>query len=109
MKTDINKKTGVRISDIAFTRSGDKGDTSNIGVIAFDSEKYELLKKHLTPDYIKEIFKDVCKGKVIRYNLDNLFALNFLLEESLGGGGARSLSSDPQGKLYAQRLLTYYL
>ncbi len=107
--TEINNTKGIRISDLAYTRSGDKGDMSNIGVIALDEEKYEILKRHLTPDYIKEVFKDVCKGKVIRYEIDNLLALNFLLEGSLGGGGARSLSSDPQGKLYAQRLLTYYL
>jgi len=107
IETTKKKQEKIKISDLAYTRSGDKGDTSNIGVIAYDREKYEILKKYLTPNLMKEIFKDVCKGKVIRYELDNLLALNFLLEASLGGGGARSLSADPQGKLFAQRLLTF--
>jgi len=95
----------ILLGRLCLARSGDKGDTSNIGVIARNDVIFEILKRYLTPQKIKEIFSDVCHGIVTRFTLENLNAFNFLLEESLGGGGGVSLLSDPQGKLYAQRLL----
>ncbi|MEN8154837.1 MAG: acyclic terpene utilization AtuA family protein [Acidobacteriota bacterium] len=99
----------VFLKDICLARSGDKGDTSNIGVIAKNEIIYECIKKYLTPDKVKKMFRRVCNGKVIRYEVKNLLAFNFLLEESLGGGGAKSVFIDAQGKLYAQELLSNYL
>lgn len=99
----------ILLKRICLARSGDKGDTSNIGVIAKNRIIYDVLKIFLTPFEVKKMFEDVCKGKIIRYEVENLCSFNFLLEESLGGGGAVSLAADPQGKLYAQRLLNSYL
>jgi hypothetical protein len=95
----------VRLQEIAYARSGDKGDTCNIGVLARSPEIYSFLVAYLTPQRVKEYFKGVTHGKVVRYELDNLGGLNFLLEESLGGGGTKSLLIDPQGKTLAQALL----
>jgi hypothetical protein len=95
----------VKLQEIAFARSGDKGDTCNIGVLARSPEIYEFLRSTLTPEKVKTFFKGITKGKVIRYELDNLHGLNFLLEETLGGGGTRALIVDPQGKTLAQALL----
>ncbi len=97
-------KAGV-LRDLAYARSGDKGDTCNIGVLARSPEIYHWLVKNLTAAKVKSFFKGICKGKVIRYELNNLQGLNFLLEESLGGGGTRSLMVDPQGKTLSQALL----
>jgi len=96
-------KTKVR--NICLARSGDKGDMSNIGVLARSEEIYNFIKEKFTVEYIKDLFKDFCKGKVIRYEMDNLSALNFLLEESLDGGGTKSLMIDAQGKTFASALL----
>ncbi len=106
---DGNKMRKIFLKDICLARSGDKGDTSNIGVIAKNEIVYECLKKYLVPDLVKEMFNNVCKGRVIRFEVPNLMALNFLLEESLGGGGAKSVLIDAQGKLYAQELLSNYI
>ncbi len=95
----------VKLQEIAFARSGDKGDTCNIGVLARSPEIYEYLRGALTAEKVKTFFKGLTKGKVIRYELDNLHGLNFLLEETLGGGGTRALIIDPQGKTLAQALL----
>ncbi|MBK7143420.1 MAG: DUF1446 domain-containing protein [bacterium] len=95
----------VKLQEIAYARSGDKGDTCNIGVLARSPEIYEFLRSTLTPEKVKTFFKGITKGKVIRYELDNLHGLNFLLEETLGGGGTRALIIDPQGKTLAQALL----
>ena len=86
-------------------RSGDKGDTANIGVIARAPEIYPWLKKTLSAAVVKRRFKGLCEGKVERFEAPNMWALNFLLHESLGGGGIASLRNDPQGKAYAQILL----
>ncbi len=99
----------IMLKDICLARSGDKGDTSNIGVIAKNEIIYDCLKKYLTPDVVKEMFRKVCSGKVTRYEVRNILSFNFLLEESLGGGGAKSVNIDAQGKLYAQELLSNYL
>lgn len=95
----------VRLADIAYARSGDKGDTCNIGVLARSPKLYEWLVANLTAARVKEFFKEMTLGKVVRYELDNLQGLNFLLEETLGGGGTQSLLMDPQGKMMAQALL----
>lgn len=105
----VKNSKKVFLKDICIARSGDKGDTSNIGVIAKNKVIYKCLKKYLTPDVVKNMFKKVCKGKVVRYEVKNLLAFNFLLEESLGGGGAKSVYIDAQGKLYAQELLSNFL
>jgi len=95
----------VPLSKIAHTRSGDKGDTSNIGVIVYDQKDYPLLVKELTAERVKAFFGDMVRGKVERFELPNLGALNFLLYEALGGGGTVSLRIDPQGKTLGAALL----
>ncbi len=97
----------VKIEELCLARSGDKGDTANIGLIARNRYIYEFIRTHFTASFIKYVFKSFCKGKVIRYELDNLQALNFLLEESLDGGGTQSLMVDAQGKTFASALLNY--
>lgn len=95
----------VPLWKIAHTRSGDKGDTSNIGVIVYDPKDYPLLLKELTEERVKAFFSEIVKGKVKRFELPNLGALNFLLHEALGGGGTVSLRIDPQGKTLGAALL----
>jgi hypothetical protein len=95
----------VQLRTLAYARSGDKGDTCNIGVLARSPEIYDWLKTHLKPAMVKGFFKGIVKGKVTRHELDNLEALNFLMERSLGGGGTVSLMLDPQGKTLSQALL----
>ncbi|MCU7495527.1 MAG: hypothetical protein HF314_01010 [Ignavibacteria bacterium] len=95
----------IKLLEIAHGRSGDKGDAANIGIIAYDEKGYELIGKYLTAERVKEYFKGICQGKVERYELPNLRALNFLLHETLGGGGTVSLKHDAQGKTLAAALL----
>ena len=95
----------VELRKLCLARSGDKGDTVNIGLIARSKEVYDFIKKYITADVIKTWFNGICKGRVIRYELDNLMALNFLLEQSLDGGGTKSLMIDAQGKTLASALL----
>ena len=95
----------MKLSKLCLARSGDKGDTVNIGVIARSDKIYDFIKTHITADFVKNMFMVVCKGKVIRYELDNLRALNFLLEEALDGGGTKSLMIDAQGKTAASAFL----
>lgn len=95
----------LMLLDIAHARSGDKGDTANIGVIARKPEYYPLLLTHLTCDRVKSHFEGVCLGRVERFELPNLHAVNFLLHESLGGGGTKSLRNDAQGKTLASLML----
>ena len=90
---------------LCLARSGDKGDTCNVGVIARTPEVYAWLLTELTEEYVKERFAGVCHGTVERFEVPNLLALNFLLHESLGGGGTLSLLLDAQGKTYSQYLL----
>ncbi len=104
-KINIDDFQAVKLRKICLARSGDKGDTANVGVIARNKAIYEFLKDYLTAEKVKVMFSDLCKGKVIRYELDNLMALNFLLEESLNDGGTKSLMIDAQGKTYASALL----
>lgn len=95
----------VRLAQIAHARSGDKGDTVNIGLIAFDPRHYAVLAREVTPERVKAHFGDRVRGKVERYELPNLGALNFLLHEALGGGGTLSLRVDAQGKTFGAGLL----
>jgi hypothetical protein len=91
--------------DIAHARSGDKGDTANVGVIARRPEYYPLLLKYLTVEKLTEHFRGIAEGPVERYELPNLHALNVLLHRALGGGGTRSLKHDAQGKTLAGAML----
>jgi hypothetical protein len=93
------------IREIALARSGDKGDSANIGIIARGPKSYAFLKTYFTAQRIKNIFQEFCRGSVTRYELDNLQGLNFILEESLGGGGSCTLRADAQGKTFAQAVL----
>src|SRR5881227_1395139 len=95
----------VSLFDLAHARSGDKGDTANVGVIALKDEYYPLLVREVTADRVKEHFGEMVKGRVERFELPNLKALNFLLHESLGGGGTLSLMTDAQGKTFSTALL----
>jgi hypothetical protein len=95
----------IPLSRIAHARSGDKGDTSNIGVIAFNARHYPILAREVTPERVKQFFGEMVKGHVERYELPNLGALNFLLHEALGGGGTLSLRIDAQGKTLGAALL----
>lgn len=95
----------VPLGRIAHARSGDKGDASNVGLIAETPELYEILREQVTAERVKEHFRDVCRGPVERFELPNILALNFILHDSLGGGGTESLKNDAQGKTHAQGLL----
>jgi hypothetical protein len=95
----------IRLLDIAHARSGDKGDTGNVGVIARKKEYYPLLAKYLTADRVKKHFQGIALGKVERFEMPNLWAINFLLHESLGGGGTKSLKNDAQGKTLSSAML----
>jgi hypothetical protein len=96
----------IPLSRIAHARSGDKGDTSNIGVIAYHEKHYPVMVREVTAARVKLHFGALCKGKVERFELPNLGALNFLLHEALGGGGTLSLRIDAQGKTYGAALLS---
>jgi hypothetical protein len=95
----------VRLVDIAHARSGDKGDTANVGVIALEPQWYEVLEKFVTRNRVAEHFRGMIEGEVDRYELPNLNALNFLLHGALDGGGTLSLKTDAQGKVYSTALL----
>lgn len=95
----------MKLSQLAHTRSGDKGDTANIGVIAWREEDYPILERKLTAERVKAYFGDLVQGEVERFELPNLGALNFLLHGSLGGGGTVTLRVDAQGKTYGAALL----
>lgn len=95
----------VKLMDIAISRSGDKGDSSNVGVMAKTPELYEFLRETLTSEVVKDFFKEICKGKVVRYEIPNLRALNFILHDSLGGGGTETLITDAQGKVHGLAML----
>jgi hypothetical protein len=95
----------IQLVKIAYARSGDKGDTANVGVIACKPEYYDILKKELTVKRIKAYFGPMVKGKVERFEMPNIGALNFLLHNALGGGGTLTLKHDAQGKTYSTSLL----
>jgi len=95
----------IQLRKIAHGRSGDKGDAANIGIIAYDDKGYEIIAKHLTAEKVKKHFKGICHGRVERFELPNIRALNFLLHNTLGGGRMVSIKHDAQGKTLAAALL----
>ncbi len=95
----------IQLAKLAHARSGDKGDTANVGLIALREEIYPILVREVTAQRVKQHFKGICKGDVERFELPNLGALNFLLHESLDGGGTLSLMTDAQGKTFSSALL----
>ena len=99
----------IQLVNLAHARSGDKGDTANVGLIALTDEIYPILVREVTADAVKKHFGDMVKGEVERFELPNLGALNFLLHGSLGGGGTLSLMTDAQGKTFSTALLRMYI
>jgi hypothetical protein len=95
----------IRLVHLAHARSGDKGDTANVGVIAYDARDFDVLRSQLTPERVKNHFGDLVKGPVERFELPNLNAMNFLLHNALDGGGTVSLMTDAQGKVFSTALL----
>lgn len=95
----------VQLARIAHARSGDKGDVSNIGIIAYQERHYPILVREVTADRVKTHFNGLVKGKVDRFELPNLWALNFVMHEALDGGGTISLRTDAQGKTLGAALL----
>ncbi len=95
----------ISLSKIAHARSGDKGDAVNCGVIAFKEEWYPVIREALTTERVKTYFEGVCLGDVDRYEMPNLWAVNFVLHNTLGGGGTVSLKLDAQGKTIASAML----
>ena len=95
----------VQLRELAYARSGDKGDIVNIGVMAKDAAAYAVLKQHLTAEKVKSHFRDFVKGDVMRYEMDNLNSLEFVLKQALGGGATRTLMMDQTGKAYGPNLL----
>jgi hypothetical protein len=93
------------LARIAHARSGDKGDTANLGLIALDARHYPVLLREVTADRVKTFFGDMVKGEITRYELPNLGAVNFLMRGALDGGGTLSLRTDAQGKTYSAALL----
>ncbi len=95
----------IKLREICHGRSGDKGDAANIGLIAYDKKNYEVIRREVTAEKVKKFFEGICEGEVIRYEMPNINALNFILNNALGGGGTVSLKLDAQGKTLASALL----
>lgn len=95
----------MKLREIAHSRTGDKGNISNISLIAFKDEDYELIKERVTEEIVKEWFKDIVQGEVTRYELPNLSAFNFVMTGALGGGVTKSLAQDMHGKSLSSKLL----
>ena len=99
----------IALRDVAYARSGDKGDVVNIGVMAKDAAAYKLLRQYLTPAVVRAHFAGIVKGDVVRYELDNLQSLEFVMRNALGGGATRTLMMDQTGKAYGPNLLRLIL
>lgn len=99
----------MKLREIAHSRTGDKGNTSNISVIAHDPKDYAFLEKHVTADKVKAFFSDIVQGDVVRYTLPNIGALNFVMYKALGGGVTRTLSLDIHGKGLSSALMNFDL
>lgn len=99
----------VQLRDVAWARSGDKGDIVNIGVMAKDTQSYQMLKKHLTPERVKQHFAGIVKGDVVRYDMDNLESLEFVMRNALGGGATKTLMMDQTGKAFGPNMLRLVL
>ena len=95
----------IRLKDIVYARSGDKGDVVDIGVMAKDDEAYRIIKKYLSAEKVKDFFSPIVKGDVVRYDIDTLNSLEFVLHNALGGGATRTLSMDQTGKAYGPNML----
>jgi hypothetical protein len=95
----------MKLRELAHSRTGDKGNTSNISVIAFDAKDFPLLKQQVTAERVKAHFAGVVEGEVVRYELPNIAALNFVMDKTLGGGVTRSLALDAHGKSLSSALL----
>ncbi|SDX72362.1 hypothetical protein SAMN04515617_10687 [Collimonas sp. OK242] len=95
----------MKLRDLAHSRAGDKGDISNISVIAYQEKDYALLENCLTPELVKAHFADIVRGDVVRYALPNLGALNFVMQRALGGGVTRSLALDAHGKCLSSAMM----
>jgi hypothetical protein len=95
----------IKLRQIAHSRTGDKGNTSNVSVIAYDEKHYALLKAEVTSERVKAHFAGVVEGEVVRYELPNIAALNFVMSQALGGGVTRSLALDAHGKSLSSVLL----
>lgn len=95
----------MKLREIAHSRTGDKSNISNISLIAFKKEDYELIREKVTEDIVKEWFKDIVQGEVVRYELPNLNAFNFVMYGALGGGVTKSLTQDMHGKSLSSKLL----
>ncbi|WP_417795415.1 hypothetical protein [Terasakiella pusilla] len=99
----------MKLLDLAHARTGDKGNSSNISIIAYREEDWPLLKDHLTCERVKEHFKGLVKGEIVRYELPQLHALNFVMQDALRGGVTRSLAMDAHGKCLGSVLLSMEL
>lgn len=99
----------LRVYDIAHSRSGDKGNTSNVAVIAYDEAGWDKLRRHLTSERVMEAYSHLAKGPIRRYEVPNLKALNFVIENALAGGVTRSLRLDPHGKTLSSIVLAIEL
>lgn len=99
----------IMLREIAHSRAGDKGNISNISVIPYKKEDYELVKREVTAEKVKEYFKGICYGKVTRYECPKICALNFVLEEALDGGNTRSLRVDGYGKSLSGYMMSMYI
>ena len=95
----------MKLREIAHSRTGDKGNTSNISVIAYDPAKYPLLEKHVTAERVKDLFSEIVEGDVVRYTLPALGALNFVMHRALSGGVTRTLAMDLHGKSFSSAIL----
>lgn len=95
----------MKLRDIAHSRTGDKGNTSNISVIAYNMADYEKIKAAVTAEKVKAFFSDIVKGDVVRYELPEIGALNFVMYEALGGGVTRTLAHDMHGKGLSSAIL----
>ncbi len=98
-------KRQIRLAEIAYARSGDKGSSANVGVIARTPQAFAFLRSYLTAPRVEKFFKPLGVRKVVRYELPNLCALNFVLTGVLAGGASRSLRTDAQGKSLGQAIL----
>ena len=101
----MSAKVTVQLSRIAHARSGDKGDASNVGLVASSPAAYEVIRHEVTVERVARHFAAICRGEVERFEVPNLLALNFLLHDALGGGGTASLLTDAQGKTHGQGML----
>lgn len=95
----------MKLKEIAHSRAGDKGNISNISVIAYDPNHFEIIKREVTVEKVREQFKGLVQGDIERYALPNVYALNFVLHEALGGGVTKSLALDRHGKSYCSAML----